>query len=138
MFFKKYKKNEVLEPLDVAIKWPSGLMARTESAIWFIKSGKKFKCFSERSAASWNLNIIEATDNSLSGLKSGGVLGFRDGSLIKDISDGKIYLVSENKIRHILDPDFIKILNMTILDVSRKEISIHEFGDDLNGFYNTI
>ena len=63
-----------------------------------------------------------------------GIIGFRDGTMIKDISNSKIYLISDNTKRHIIDPDVIKILgyNNKILDVSQKEASFHKEGESLS------
>jgi len=70
----------------------------------------------------------------LSGIKLVGKLGFRDGTLIKNIADGKMYLVSQNKLRHIVDPDiFIKygLDRSNLIEVSEAEIKAHDIGDIL-------
>lgn len=134
LFQKKNKRVVNIQPLDKQIKWPDGVAVKTESGIWFIKSGKKFKCFSDRTAKSWSFYTIPATDKSISHIKKAGILGFRDGTLIKDIGHGKIYLVSASKLRHITDPDIIDIFGGNVIDVSGDEIKIHEFGEELNVF----
>ena len=63
-----------------------------------------------------------------------GKLGFRDGTLIKNIADGKMYLISQNKKRHIVDPDsFIKygIDRSKVIEVSESEANSHELGENL-------
>ena len=110
---------------------PSGLIAHTEKGYFYIKGLKKFKFISERAMLSWNLAVIPTSDDKLSGFKLYGTLGFRDGTLIKDISDGKIYLVSDSKRRHITDPDVLEWLNTDIVKASQKEVLIHEEGDKL-------
>ena len=63
-----------------------------------------------------------------------GTLGFRDGTLIKNIADGKIYLISQNKRRHIIDPDsFTKygLDRSNIVEVSEAEVNMHDIGDNL-------
>jgi hypothetical protein len=82
---------------------------------------------------SWNLPIIKTNDHLLSKLISAGTLGFRDGSLVKDVSDGKIYLISDSKRRHIIDPDVFKWLDIQIIKVGQKEIFVHEEGEPLDG-----
>jgi hypothetical protein len=114
--------------------FPSGIAVKTDTGIYWIKDNKKYKLISERAAESWRFIEVLATDAALSNIKSAGKLGFRDGTLIKNISDGKIYLVSQNKRRHIISPDvFDKYgLNRSLLiEVSEAETNMHELGENL-------
>ena len=115
---------------------PSGLIAYTEKGYFYINGLKKFKFVSERAMLSWNLPVIPTTDDKLNNFKLFGTLGFRDGTLIKDISDGKIYLVSDSKRRHVVDPDVLEWLRTDIIRAAQKEVLIHEEGDPLNGNTN--
>jgi len=75
-----------------------------------------------------------ATENALSGFKIAGKLGFRDGTLIKNIADGKIYLLSQNKLRHITDPDLFSKYGLdrsSVIEVAEYEINSHEIGENL-------
>lgn len=111
---------------------PSGLIADTEKGYFYIKGGKRFKFVSERAMLSWNLPIIKTTDNVLSKLVIAGTLGFRDGSLVQDISDGKIYLISDSKRRHIVEPNVLEWLQADIIKAGLKEVLIHEEGEKLS------
>jgi len=54
--------------------------------------------------------------------------------LIKNIADGKMYLVSQNKLRHIVDPDiFIKygLDRSNLIEVSEAEVKAHDLGEIL-------
>ena len=54
--------------------------------------------------------------------------------MIKNISDGKIYLISQNKKRHITTPDVFNKYGLSrshILEVGESEIGMHELGEDL-------
>ena len=67
-------------------------------------------------------------------MKLAGKLGFRDGSLIKNIADGKMYLVSQNKRRHIVDPDSFDRYGLDrskVIEVSELEAAAHDLGDNL-------
>jgi hypothetical protein len=102
---------------------------------WFIKGGKRVKCFSYRSFKSWSLDAILATPQACKTIPLTGTLGFRDGSLIKDIVSGKIYLISQSKARLITDPDILDVLGRDkVIEVSSDEIKIHIEGEPLNGF----
>jgi len=94
---------------------------------------------SDRAAKSWCFTTVKATEAALSGIKLVGKLGFRDGALIKNIADGKMYLVSQNKLRHIVDPDiFIKygldrsnLIRSNLIEVSEAEVKAHDLGEIL-------
>jgi len=89
---------------------------------------------SDRAASSWLFTTVNATENALSKIKLVGKLGFRDGTLIKDISDGRIYLISQNKRRHIVSPDVFDMFGLdrsSIIEVSNTEALMHEQGEDL-------
>jgi hypothetical protein len=67
-------------------------------------------------------------------MKIAGKLGFRDGTLIKNIADGKIYLISQNKRRHIVDPDVFNKYGLdrsNMIEVSESETNMHDLGDSL-------
>ena len=75
-----------------------------------------------------------ATEEAISGMKLVGKLGFRDGTLIKNIADGKIYLLSQNKLRHIVDPDSFDKYGLDrskVIEVSEAEKQAHDLGEQL-------
>ena len=114
--------------------FPSGLAVKTDKATYSIKDGKRFKLISDRAAQSWCFTTINATEAALSGFKVAGKLGFRDGTLIKNIADGKLYLISQNKKRHIVDPDSFNLYGLDrskVIEVSDSEAAIHVLGDNL-------
>ena len=114
--------------------FPSGLAVKTDKATYWIKDGKRYKLISDRAAASWSFTTVNATEAALSGIKLVGKLGFRDGTLIKNIADGKMYLVSQNKLRHIVDPDIFDRYGLdrsNLIEVSDMEIKAHDIGENL-------
>jgi hypothetical protein len=77
---------------------------------------------------------VNATDASLVNIKLAGKLGFRDGTLIKNIADGKMYLISQNKRRHIVDPEVFNKYGLDrsiTLEVSESETNMHDLGESL-------
>lgn len=129
--FQKKQKNKIISPLV-----PSGLIAHTEKGYFYVKNKKRFKLISERAMLSWSLPVIETEERYCSEFLISGTLGFRDGTLIKDISDGKIYLVSDSKRRHILDPNIMLWINSKIIDAGQKEVMVHEEGEVLDVKYS--
>jgi hypothetical protein len=128
---KKKKQNKIV--IDPTI-FPSGIAVKTEGGIYWIKDSKRFRLISDRAAHSWMFTTVNATEKALSPMKLAGKLGFRDGTLIKNISDGKMYLVSQNKRRHIVDPDSFDRYGLdrsTVIEVSELEINMHDLGENL-------
>lgn len=128
-----FKKNQQKTVTSSTI-FPSGIAVKTDKAIYWIKDGKRFKLISDRAAKSWMFTTVLATESAVSGMKLAGKLGFRDGTLIKNIADGKLYLISQNKKRHIVDPDTFNKYGLDrsqVIEVSAFEISMHELGEEL-------
>jgi hypothetical protein len=128
--FKKKQQKIVSSPTQ----FPSGLAVKTDKATYWIKDGKRFKLISDRAVMSWMFTTVEATETAVAGIKLAGKLGFRDGTLIKNIADGKIYLISQNKKRHIVDPDSFDKFGLDrskVIEVSAFEVSMHELGENL-------
>ena len=128
--FKKNQQKTVTSPTI----FPSGIAVKTDKGIYWIKDGKRFKLISDRAAKSWMFTTVMATESALSGMKLAGKLGFRDGTLIKNIADGKLYLISQNKKRHIVDPDIFDKYGLDrsqVIEVSAFETSMHELGEEL-------
>jgi hypothetical protein len=114
--------------------FPSGIAVKTDKATYWIKDGKRFKLISDRATTSWMFTTVNATEAALSGIKLVGKLGFRDGTLIKNIADGKLYLISQNKRRHIKSPDIFDRYGLDrsrVVEVSEDETNMHDQGEDL-------
>ena len=134
MLRKRLSKNTVNTLITSPTNFPSGIAVKTDKAIYWIKDGKRFRLISDRAAESWKFTTVNATESAVSGMKLVGKLGFRDGSLIKNIADGKMYLLSQNKLRHIIDPDSFTKYGLDrswIIEVSDNEINAHELGENL-------
>lgn len=127
---KPIQKSSITLPTN----FPSGIAVKTDKDTYWIKDGKRYKLISNRAADSWSFTTVHATENALSGFKLAGKLGFRDGTLIKNIADGRIYLVSQNKLRHIVDPDSFTRYGLdrsNVIEVSETEVSAHDLGEKL-------
>jgi hypothetical protein len=128
---KIFQKSQAKQPHNHNPVVPSGLIAHTEKGYFYIKGKKRFKFVSDRAMQSWNLPVIETKEFTMAGIVSSGTLGFRDGTLVQDISDGKIYLVSDSKRRHITDPDVLEWLDSEIVKIGQKELFVHDEGEKL-------
>lgn len=115
-------------------EYPYGLCIRTEAGYFLIREKCRFRIPTERTLQSWRMDVLESSEAAVAHLKILTKVGFRDGTIIMNIADGKSYLISHNKKRHIQDPDIDKYgLNWdnTII-VSEEEANLHEDGEVLN------
>jgi hypothetical protein len=128
------KNTKATLTISQPTNFPSGIAVKTDKDTYWIKDGKRYRLISDRAAKSWSFTTVNATETALTGFKVVGKLGFRDGALIKNIADGKIYLVSQNKLRHIVDPDsFTKygLDRSKVIEVSEAEVSAHDLGENI-------
>ena len=131
---KLFKNTKNISIISQPTNFPSGIAVQTDKATYWIKDGKRYKLISDRASQSWCFTTVKATEAALSGIKLVGKLGFRDGTLIKNIADGKMYLISQNKKRHVVDPDsFIRygLDRSSIIEVSDMEANAHDIGENL-------
>lgn len=131
---KLFKSTQTTYPINKPTNFPSGIAVKTESGTYWIRDGKKYKLVSDRAEKTWSFVTVLATDLAISEIKLAGKLGFRDGALIKNIADGKIYLISQNKRRHITTPDFFNQFGFdknSIIEVSDLETNMHNLGENI-------
>lgn len=131
--FKRKTQKLPTEP----IAYPIGSAVRTELGLFYIKSNTiRMRIPTERVAQSWRFHrIVNSNEIALKKYKIMGKLGFRSGSLIYNVADGKMYLVSENKLRHITSPEALDTIGAVYNDaftVSNNEIKLHSMGENLN------
>jgi hypothetical protein len=109
----------------------------TEKGYFFIHGdGKRMRIISDRVLASWSpQRIIHTTEAAVSKYRITSKIRFRNGSLIWNISDGKMYLIENGTRRHITSPDVLTRIGATTKDVvavSLDEINLHPEGESLN------
>jgi hypothetical protein len=112
------------------------MIAKTEKGYFYVKGEKRFKFISDRARDSWKLRTVETSELAMSRCQISGIVGFRDGTLIRDISNGKLYVIVDNKRCSITSPDVLIELGFKkhdILLVSKKEAEFQKEGEPLNG-----
>jgi hypothetical protein len=78
--------------------------------------------------------VVETSEAALAKYRVVARLRFRNGSLLQDMSDGKMYLISENSRRHITSPDVLERIGAVgerWMRVSSDEILLHPEGAPL-------
>lgn len=119
------------------VEYPTCIAVRTEKGFYYInRDGKRYRIPSERIADTWRFPfVITTSEVAVSGYPLAvSKLGFRDGSLLNNIADGRIYLVSESKLRHVTSPDVLSRLGVTKEDallVSDADIKIMKLGEEI-------
>jgi len=132
MIFKR-NKTQIKSLPSKPLVYPVGSSIRTENGLFYIKSETvRMRIPSERVLESWNFHrVITSNEIALKNYKIMGKLGFRQGSLIHNVADGKIYLVESNKLRHIQSPEALDLIGAgkdDAVTVSLTDIKLHEEG----------
>lgn len=125
------------QPTTTPTEYPAGTFLHTESGYFYIKGpGKRLRFITKRVLDSWMPHrVVETTEAAVSKYRVTGKVKFRNGSLLYSQASGRMYLVSENKLRHITNPDVLTIIGAERSDavwVSLEEINLHEEGAVLN------
>lgn len=131
MWFKRGRRESDL-PLS-RVDYPYGTCVETENGTYLVRAGYRLKMLTDRVVDSWGLRVVVSTEKATAHLPVKDSLGFRDGALIKDASDGRVYLIAFNKRRHVVTPD-LDMYGLSFKDallVSREEVHFHPEGDDL-------
>lgn len=119
------------------VDYPPGTFVRTERGYFYIVSDtRRLRLISERVLESWRpTRVVNTTEAAVKNYRISSKLRFRNGSLIHNVADGRIYLIVEGKRRHIVNPDVLERIGATMKDVmhvSDDEIKLHELGEALN------
>jgi len=128
------RKTEVFVPSS-RTDYPFGLCIKTESGYFLIREKSRFRLPTQRVVDSWRFDVVESSEAAVKHLKILSKVGFRDGTVIKNIANGKVYLISQNKRRHVVSPDvFMKfgLKSENTIIVSEEETNLHEDGEVLS------
>lgn len=127
------RKREPL--LTKKTNFPSGVVVKTEKGSFLVKKGALLRIPSDTVLMSWDFPlVIDCAYSAVSHMVIASKLGFRDGTALRSFADQKIYLVSEQKTRHIISPDAVRTLGITledILTVSEDDVRLHKEGEPL-------
>lgn len=132
MFLRKKQRRSLPSK---PVSYPSGTCARVEDKFYYLKGTKKYLIPSSRILKSHSFpRIVETSEIAISKYRLSGRLGFRDGTLIHNIGDGRMYLVEGNLRRHITSPDILDRLGATVDDfivISSTELELHKEGEEI-------
>jgi hypothetical protein len=108
----------------------------TEKGYFFIvNASKRYRLISERAVASWRPHrIVETTEAAVSKYRIAAKMKFRNGSLIHNLADGKIYLIVDGKRCQMVSPEALDRIGAKLSEavtVSKDEINLHELGEEI-------
>lgn len=131
-----FKRAKTLLP-TTKTKYPIGTFIETEAGYFYIFSDiKRLRIITNRILDSWAPHrVAKTTEAAVSSYRIASKLKFRNGSLLYSQANGKMYLVSENKIRHITNPDVLPLIGAKRSEavwVSSAELKLHEEGEPLD------
>jgi hypothetical protein len=136
MWKRQPKRSNQYIPLTPQ-DYPAGVAVQTIKGAYLInKDGKKYRIPSKKVLDSWNFPIVVITTELALEKYPTAVrkLPYRDGSLLNNIADGKLYLVSAATLRHITSPELFTRLGVSKDDaivVSDAEIKSMDMGAEI-------
>lgn len=87
----------------------------------------------KRVLQSWNFSrVVTLPKQSVLPMRVVGKLGFRDGTVIKDVSSGRTYIISLQRRVLVDDPDIFWLHGLTKRDVLRVSAAEAELHQDMN------
>jgi hypothetical protein len=132
MFFKKQRDVKNDTNLPILENLYNGVCYKIEGTLYYIRGGKSYKFFSYRAFQSWRLTPVDADYTWPPHWMEAKTLGFRDGTLIQNAKDGKIYLISDARRLLLTRPlsDYGFDISQ-VLEVSNEEVEFHIEGEEV-------
>jgi hypothetical protein len=117
-------------------KYPHSTFIETEKGYFYILNDtKRYRLLSARVLESWRPHrVVQTTEAAVAHYRIVAKMKFRNGSLIWNLSDGRLYLIENGMRRWVQSPDVFDRLGIEFDDaqvVSLDEINLHEQGEDL-------
>jgi hypothetical protein len=130
------RKTKRATPPESPTDYPVHTFIKTEKGYFYITAPtKRFRIVTERCLNSWAPpRVVETTEAAVGRYRIASKLKFRNGSLIHNLSDGKIYLIVDGKRCQIIDPDVLERIGAVYDDavtVSQDEVNLHPEGETL-------
>jgi hypothetical protein len=137
--FRNSKSRRSVQPPTTKTKYPVGTFIETEQGYFYIlnnETNKRLRLITSRVLDSWAPHrVATSTEAAVSSYRIAGKMKFRNGSLLYSQASGKMYLVSENKICHVRNPDVLSLIGAERSEavwVSSAELKLHEEGVPLD------
>jgi hypothetical protein len=135
------RRKSQFPPPTKKTDYPTGTFVETEKGFFYIvNKAKRYRLISRRVLDSWSpQRVVKTTEAAVAHYRVAAKMKFRNGSLIWNISDGKVYLIEEGKRRWVVSPEVYYRLGLNpslrmkdIIWVSMDEVNLHQLGEDLH------
>lgn len=118
------------------VEYPIGSFVKTEKGYFYIATAtKRYRVATKRCLRSWAPpRVIRTTEEAVVNYRVSSKMKFRNGSLIHDFSNGRIYLIENGERRHVISPDAFERIGgrvNEVVAVSTEEINLHPEGEPL-------
>lgn len=134
--FKRKPSTTSLPVPSHRVDYPEGVCVRTEKGHFYIGSAQRHPVKHQRVLDSWRFNVFASSEAAVRHLPiARRPLGFRAGTVVQNILDGKYYVISKNKKCPVANPDVLVNFGFNPLDallVSNEEANLHVTGEVLN------
>lgn len=121
------------------VDYPVGSYVKTEKGYFYIvTASKRYRIISERVLNSWApARVVQTSEAAVANYRVAAKMKFRNGSLIHNLADGKIYLIVEGKRCQLVSPEAFERIgskpnDKSIVTVSKDEIELHQLGDEIS------
>lgn len=123
------------KPIQSKTNFPYWTFVHSDDGWFLLKEKTRLRIISQRILESWSVNVVEVQESAVKHYPCTGKLGFRDGTLINNMGDGKMYLVSQNRRRQITSPDAFDKYGLDrskMIWVAANEAALQQVGEALN------
>lgn len=134
-WFKAKSRTKVTLPTEPT-DYPIGTFVESEKG-WFLiaKGNKRYYIATNRCLDSWSpQRVVKTTESALKRFRIAAKLKFRNGSLLINSADGKVYLIVDGERRHLTSPEAYSLIGAVYgggVPVSEAEINMHKEGETL-------
>lgn len=135
MLLRRPKSLPPQQPTD----YPAGTFIETEKGYFYIVDAtKRYRMLSKRVLDSWRPHrVVKTSEAAVVNYRIAAKMKFRNGSLIHNIADGKVYLIVNAKRCPLVSPEAYerlgtKPMSRDIVTVSLDEVKLHELGETIS------
>ena len=130
--FARTKKNLPTKPTE----YPPGTFVESDLGYFYITSpSKRYFIITKRVLDSWSPpRVAKTTEEALKNYRVASRMKFRNGSLINNMADGRLYLIVEGLKCPVVSPDVMPRIGASQRDVilvSKDEAGLHKLGEEI-------
>lgn len=137
-FVLNFRAKQTQPAPSKPVEYPVNSFVESEKGYFYIAApGKRYRFTTKRALDSYApQRVIKTSEAALKNYRVVKKMKFRNGSLIHNIADGKVYYISEGKRRHLVSPEAFDRVGAErsrryVVSVSIDEINLHPEGEPI-------